>query len=93
MEVKQDSFENNDVPMGLYNAALGQLVRDYVSSLPQEQIDSAAQTLAAQLLWEIYEILENPSLEDPECLQRIDAIVSAYYARLGLRSRRHLEQD
>ena len=93
MEGKEDSLAGNDVPTGLYNAALGQLVRDYTASLTQEQIGSAAQTLAAQLLWEIYEILENPHLEDPECLQRIDAIVSAYYARLGLRSRRHWEQD
>ena len=88
----QNPFEET-VSNGLYNAALGQLVRDYTASLTQEQIGSAAQTLAAQLLWEIYEILENPHLEDPECLQRIDAIVSAYYARLGLRSRRHWEQD
>ena len=45
----QNPFEET-VSNGLYNAALGQLVRDYTASLTQEQIGSAAQTLAAQLL-------------------------------------------
>ena len=31
----------------------------------------------------IRDILEDDTLEDPECVQRIDAILSAFYLKLG----------
>ena len=39
------------------------------------------------------QILEDPELDDPVCMQKIEAIVTVYRRRLGVYSTRHWEQD
>ena len=48
---------------------------------------------AEEALAEIYAILEDPELDDPACMQKIEAIVTVYHRRLGVHSTRHWEQD
>ena len=36
---------------------------------------------------------EDPELDDPACMQKIEAIVTVYHRRLGVHSTRHWEQD
>ena len=79
--------EQNPIPTALRYAALGKLVEEYLSALPPERLQ------AEEALAEIYAILEDPELDDPSCMQKIEAIVMTYHRRLGVHSTRHWEQD
>ena len=79
--------EQNPIPTALRHAALGKLVEEYLSALPPERLQ------AEEALAEIYAILEDPELDDPACMQKIEAIVTVYHRRLGVHSTRHWEQD
>ena len=64
-----------------------------LSALPPERLQAEAHTQAEEALAEIYAILEDPELDDPACMQKIEAIVTVYHRRLGVHSTRHWEQD
>ncbi|MBS6349601.1 MAG: hypothetical protein KH443_12490 [Oscillospiraceae bacterium] len=85
--------EQNPIPTALRHAALGKLVEEYLSALPPERLQTEAHTQAEEALAEIYAILEDPELDDPACMQKIEAIVTVYHRRLGVHSTRHWEQD
>ena len=77
-----------DVDQGICCAALGGVVWDFVSHLTPAQLLAAMAQVAMgadpnQTLRAIRDILEDDTLEDPECVQRIDAILSAFYLKLG----------
>ena len=44
---------------------------------------AAMDSATLETLRAIRDILEDDTLEDPECVQRIDAILSAFYLKLG----------
>ena len=58
-------------------------VWDFVSHLTPAQLLAAMDSAALETLRAIRDILEDDTLEDPECVQRIDAILSAFYLKLG----------
>ena len=64
--------EPNPIPTALRHAALGKLVEEYLSALPPERLQAEAHTQAEEALAEIYAILEDPELDDPACMQKID---------------------
>ena len=68
---------------GICCAALGGVVWDFVSHLTPAQLLAAMDSAALETLRAIRDILEDDTLEDPECVQRIDAILSAFYLKLG----------
>ena len=85
-----------DVDQGICCAALGGVVWDFMSHLIQsyapsmydaarlnERVKAAMDSAALETLRAIRDILEDDTLEDPECVQRIDAILSAFYLKLG----------
>ena len=78
--------EPNPIPTALRHAALGKLVEEYLSALPPERLQAEAHTQAEEALAEIYAILEDPELDDPACMQKIEAIVAVYNRRLGVHS-------
>lgn len=78
---------------GINCAALGKLVQEYVQALPPERLQAACHDQAVQALEAIYDVLENPQLDDPHALQKIEAISMEYFTRFGLRGSRHQEQD
>ena len=86
MERKETDY-TQIIPTALRHAALGKLVEEYLSALPPERLQ------AEEALAEIYAILEDPELDDPACMQKIEAIVTVYHRRLGVHSTRHWEQD
>ena len=61
----------------------GGVVWDFVSHLTPAQLLAAMDSAALETLQAIRDILEDDTLEDPECVQRIDAIFSAFYLKLG----------
>ena len=73
-----------DVDQGICCAALGGVVWDfYEPSEPPAQLLAAMDSATLETLRAIRDILEDDTLEDPECVQRIDAILSAFYLKLG----------
>ena len=72
-----------DVDQGICCAALGGVVWDFMSHLTPAQLLAAMDSAALETLRAIRDILEDDTLEDPECVQRIDAIFSAFYLKLG----------
>ena len=75
--------EPNPIPTALRHAALGKLVEEYLSALPPERLQAEAHAQAEEALAEIFDILEAPELDDPACMQKIEAIVTVYHRRLG----------
>ena len=86
------SHEESNPMEPLYAQAIGreliQWAKEYSPQLLAEQVN----TEAVLLLKEIQRILDDDTLDDPECFYRIDAIVSAFH-RAGLDTTRHWELD
>ena len=74
----------------LYTAAVGKLALNYIGTLPSGVISELAERRAVALLGQIKAILDDETLDDPECFLRIDAIVGVF-AREGISTLRHLE--
>lgn len=72
----------------LYKNALGELAANYLESLGPQEIRPLAESEAVKLIAEIQGILNDETLEDPECFRRIDAIVDAFHDR-GISVNRH----
>lgn len=68
--------------------AIGALVLEQLEGLRPEQLAEMAEGRAAALLRQIKELLDDDTLDDPTCFQRIDAIVTAFQDA-GLSTRRH----
>ena len=74
----------------LYAAAVGKLALNYIGTLPSGVISELAERRAVALLGQIKAILDDETLDDPECFLRIDAIVGVF-AQEGISTLRHLE--
>ena len=68
----------NELAGTLYEGALEQLVMNYMNNLNFEDIRSLIESETMDLLSQIMAALEDESLDDPECVQRIDAIIEAF---------------
>lgn len=69
-----------DLSRAMYENAIGKLVVDYLESLGTAELPSLAESSALKLIAGIKAILDDGALEDPECFQRIDALVDAFHA-------------
>ena len=70
-----------DLSRAMYENAIGKLAVDYLESLGTAGLPALAESSALKLVAEIKAVLDDDSLEDPTCFQRIDALVDAFYAR------------
>lgn len=85
--------EDHDVPSALYHASLGRTVLDYIKREDGQVIRQAMECRAAGVVEQIFRILEDEELEDPDCLLKIDAIIRLYFNELELRCDRHIEME
>ena len=72
--------------------SLGQDVLDLVQRYRPNALQTQDNTDSVLLLREIFAILEDNTLDDPECFYRIDLIVRAFQ-RAGIGTRRHAELE
>ena len=86
-------MSEHDVPTALYHAAVGKMVLDHMERVHPSVISSAVESRAVQALEAIRCILDNGRLDDPECCQRIDSIVSLFYRELEIDTGRRAGQD
>ena len=70
--------------------AIGEQVMLYLDTLMEGEVAALAESQALSLINQIREILDDQTLDDPTCFQRIDAIVSAWH-EAGLETDRHWE--
>ena len=81
---------NDPVMKQLCEKAIGELVVRYLDTISEGEIVSLAEREAVDLVCQISEILDDLTLDDTECFQRIDSIVPAFHhARLS--TQRHGE--
>lgn len=74
----------------LWVRVIAQEMLKYARAAGEEAIARKADSEAVRILSEIKKALDDPSLDDPECFYRIDAIVDAFY-QAGLSTQRHRE--
>ena len=90
-------MSEHDVPTALYHAAVGKMVLDHMERVHPSVISSAVESRAVQTLEAIRTpircILDNGRLDDQECCQRIDSIVSLFYRELEIDTGRRAGQD
>lgn len=79
---------NTEISQALYTNTVQQLIMTYVSTLSADELASRLNASAMDLISEIKAILDDDTLEDPECFHRIDAMVDAFGAK-GLYTPRH----
>ena len=70
--------------------AIGNYVIMYLDSVVEGEIAALAESHALSLISQTREILDDQTLDDPTCFQRIDAIVGAWH-EAGLETDRHWE--
>ena len=62
--------------------------REALKYAAREDLRQQVECEAVKLLEEIRDILDDDSMEDPECFEKIEAIVAAFHRR-GLSTARH----
>lgn len=72
----------------IYARTIGEQVLGYLAHLDPQQLAGEADSSAMALVESIRLILEDATLDDPECFSRIDAIVDAFSAA-GIYVSRH----
>ena len=76
----------------LYARAIGHKLIKWAKEYDPNLLSRQVNTDAILLLTEIQRILNDETLDDPDCFYRIDAIVSAFHCA-GLSTTRHWELE
>lgn len=82
----------SDAHNTLYRQALGALMLKAGRAAQEEEIDRLAECSAVEILERIRKILNDESLNDPECFLKIDSIVSLFHENY-MDTDRHIEYD
>ena len=77
----------------LQYAAIGKLVLDYMGRLHPVVLQDAMDRRAIQTLEAVRCVLENDSLNDVECCERIENLIRLFYQELGIKINRHNELE
>lgn len=83
--------KNLEIPTALYQAEIGKMVMEYVGRIHPTVIEQAMESRAIRTLEAIRRVLEDDSYDDPECFERVDALVTLYFRELEIRINRHNE--
>ena len=79
---------DSDILKNMYAQAIGQEAVKYISSLRPGDVAPLINREALSLLTEIRAVLDDASLDDPQCFRRIEALVDAFHAH-GIPTDRH----
>ena len=83
---------NDFISERLYAQSIGNAVIRWANDYRPQLLAAQADSDAKFILQEIQRILDDDTLNDPECFHRIDAIVSTFH-RAGLSTTRHSEVE
>ena len=79
---------DSDILKNMYAQAIGQEAVKYISPLRPGDVAPLINREALSLLTEIRAVLDDASLDDPQCFRRIEALVDAFHAH-GIPTDRH----
>ncbi len=79
---------NDPTVKQIYAKALGDLVLSYLDAQGFPPLPDTVETRALETLSNIKAVLDDQTLDDPDCCGRIEAIVEEFYAA-GLYASRH----
>ena len=79
---------NKQILKDIYARAMGELTLRFLESVGQEEIISAMESTAIDVISKIKSILDDEALNDSECFQQIEAIVNVFEAN-GIDTTRH----
>lgn len=85
--------EKTAVATALYQAEFGKMVLNYVGKIDPAVIEKAMESRAIRTLEAIRWVLENDQFDDPECFERVDALVMTFFRELEINVNRHNELD
>lgn len=89
-----DIKENYVIPQALYETAGKYIDLKTVSAQQQQNIiQQTMEKLAVQTLEAIRSVLEDQSYDDPECFERVDALVMLFFRKLEVKIDRHNELE
>lgn len=74
-------------------AAIGKIVLDHMGRVHPMLIEDAMERRAIQTLEAIRCVLENDSLNDAACYERIENLIRLFYRELGIKIDRHNETE
>lgn len=81
-------YEETYTEKKLYEQVIGAAVIEYMKNYEPQRLLLELNSEAVGILHEIQTILDDETLNDPECFYKIDAIVSAFHAH-GIDTSRH----
>lgn len=81
-------FQDTYTEKPMYERAIGAAVLEYMRNYEPERLLLELNSEAIKILQDIQAILDDETLDDPECFHKIEAIVSAFYAH-GVDTFRH----
>ena len=79
---------NQMISEELYAKVMGQEILKFVQACDQHTLARQADSEAIRVLQKIREILNDETLDDPNCFYRIDAIVQTFW-NVGISVERH----
>lgn len=82
-----------DIPTTLCYAAVGKIVMEHMERVHPTVISHAVESQAVQTLEAIRCVLNNNRLDDPECVKRIDSLVTLFFQELNVKIDRRTGQD
>ena len=83
---------NDSLSKELLARAIGEYVVSHLDTLVREALADLAERQAVAVLGQVKTILDDESLDDPNCALRIDAIVRVFHDA-GLSTDRHWEWE
>lgn len=81
-------FEETSIEKLMYERIIGAVVLEYVKNCEPQCLPLKLHSGAVTILTEIQEVLDDETLDDPACFQKIEAIVSVFHDH-GLYTSRH----
>lgn len=91
--MEKDTSHQHEIPIALYHATLGKMVLDYMGRMHPAVIQQAIESRAVQTLEAIRFIMENKRLDDQQCCERIDQLITLFFQELEVKVDRHSEQE
>ena len=94
MNIMKKCFESDYlVPEAIFHCNLGRQLAEYTKRLDWGDFMDGMGIYAVRILDRIYNVIEDDSLTDPECFEKIERIIRIFYEELDLSTKRHNEYE
>lgn len=86
--------KDNNASAAIYRAVSKYIALDTIDEEQKEKMILKSMKISAvHTLDTIRQVLEDDSYDDPECFERVDALIMLFYRELGINIHRHTELE